>query len=159
MSYPTPFVFDIRPGLPLLVMSCSDVKRPVPAGELVRFADLYDGPMWKQVKASGFPLCNVAAVSALYGFLEPGMAVETYDRQMDDETSRRICGTSDHVYRLAQAIRTAGSAMVFGGRLYRAVAETAGRVYPDLAMTFATGSYLEQRKQLRLWLEAQQVLA
>lgn len=157
MGYPTPFVFTIEPGRPLLVMSCSDVKIPTKLGELVRFADLYNGPMWLQVKASGFPMTNVAAVSAMYGFLEPGMAIETYDRQMDEKASERQCSTSDHVYRMAQAVKAAGSAFVVGGKLYRALGERVTHCYPDLApvMTFAQGSYLQQRKQLRIWLDAQ----
>lgn len=159
MSYPVPFTFTIEQGVPLLVMSCSDIKRPV-GDQLVRFADLYDGPSWRQVKASGFPLHNVAAISALHGFLEPGFAIRSYDRKMDAEISARICGTSDHVARLAAAIRQAGSAYVVGGGLYRALAETAIRVYPELAelVTFATGSYLAQRKQLGVWLRARSAI-
>jgi hypothetical protein len=158
MSYPSPFMFTIEQGLPLLVMSCSDVKRPIAPGALVRFCELYDGPSWRQVKASRFALCNVAAVSALYGFLDPGMAIETYDRKMDAEISARICGTSDHVARMARAIRIAGSAFIVGGALYRELAATAIRVYPELAelVTFASGSYLAQRKQLGIFLRAHQ---
>ncbi len=154
MPYPHPFTFTIAPGLPLLVMSCSAVKRPIAAGELARFADLYDGPTWRQVRASGFPLSNVAAISALYGFLEPGIAIETYDRMMDEKASARICGTSNHATLLEAAIRQAGSAFVVGGALYRELPQSVLRMAPDLAgvVSFATGSYLAQRKQLGGWL-------
>jgi hypothetical protein len=161
-AYPKPITFEIRSGLPLLIMSCSEIKRPVEANALVRFADLYDGPTWRQVRASGFPLCNVAAISALYGFLEPGFPVETYDRKLDEEISRRICSTGDHVARLAAAVEAAGSAFVVGGQLYRAVAETALRAFPDrLAgrLAFAAGSYLQQRKQLGAFLREQTRIA
>lgn len=156
-GYPTPFVFSIEPGRPLLVMSCSATKRPTAAGELVRFADLYDGPTWRQVKASQFPRSNVAAISALYGFLEPGMAIETYDRKMDDKAMHRICYTSDHAWRLEQAIRQAGSAFIVGGALYRQLGRTVVQSWPDLAdrVTFASGSFLAQRKQLGAWLRDQ----
>jgi hypothetical protein len=157
MTYPVPFVFPIEQGRPLLVMSCSSTKRDVVAGDLVRFAYLYDGPTWRQVKASGFPLTNVAAISALYGFLEPGMAIETYDRKMDDKAALRISTTSNHAWRLEQAVRQAGSAFIVGGALYRQLGETMLRHAPDLAgvVTFATGSYLAQRKQLGAWLRDQ----
>ena len=156
MAYPTPFLFTIEPGRPLLIMSCSDVKRPTKPYELVRFADLYAGPMWLQVKASGFPLTNVAAVSALYGFLEPGMAIETYDRMMDEKTSERFCSTSDHVYRMAEAIKAAGSAFFVGGKLYRELVYRTIQVYRDTpSVTFAEGTYLQQRKQLGAWLRDQ----
>jgi hypothetical protein len=157
MTYPVPFTFQIEQGRPLLVMSCSSTKREVVAGDLVRFAYLYDGPTWRQVRASGFPLTNVAAISALYGFLEPGMAIETYDRKMDDKAAARICTTSNHAWRLEQAVRQAGSAFIVGGELYRQLGETMLRHAPDLAdrVTFATGSYLAQRKQLGTWLRSQ----
>lgn len=157
MTYPHPFVFSIEAGRPLLVMSCSSTKRQVAAGELVRFAELYDGPTWRQVRASRFPLSNVAAISALYGFLEPGMAIETYDRKMDDKAAARICTTSNHAWRLEQAIRQAGAAFIVGGALYRQLGETVLRLAPDLApvVTFASGSYLQQRAQLGTWLRAQ----
>lgn len=154
--YPTPFTFTVQPGLPLLVMSCSEGKRATEPGELVRFGDLYNGPMWLQVRSSKYPMTNVAAISALYGFLDPGMAIETYDRVMDEKTSQAFCQTSDHVYRMAQAIITAGAGFVVGGKLYRELGEQVLRSYPDLAglITFAEGSYLQQRKQLGEWLRA-----
>ena len=154
MPYPVPFLFTIERDLPLLVMSCSQEKAPVHAAELVRFAELYCGPMWQQVKASGFPLTNVAAISALHGFMEPGYAIRTYDLKMDDDISARQSREGNDVERLAAAIREAGSAFIVGGKLYRAMAETAIRRHSELAacVTFASGSYLEQRKQLGAWL-------
>lgn len=157
MSYPVPFTFPIEQGRPLLVMSCSSTKRQVAAGEALRFADLYDGPTWRQVKASRFPLTNVAAISALYGFLEPGTPIETYDRKMDDRAAARISSTGNHAWRLEQAVRQAGAAFIVGGELYRQLGETMLRQAPDLVdrVTFATGSYLAQRKQLGAWLRSQ----
>lgn len=152
MTYAKPFVFDIDPDLPLLIMACSATKRDV-AGD-VRFIELYDGPMWRQIRASGFPASNVAAISALYGFLEPGYQIETYDIQMDEKRSARICGLGNHVWRLIQAVRAARGAMVFGGQLYRNVASTAQRVEPELNLSQASGTFLEQRKQLGAWLRA-----
>jgi hypothetical protein len=160
MTYPVPFVFPIEQGRALLVMSCSSTKRAIAAGEAARFADLYDGPTWRQVRASRFPLTNVAAISALYGFLEPGAPIETYDRKMDDKTALRISTTGDHVWRLEQATRQAGSAFIVGGELYRQLGEAMLRKAPDLVdrVTFASGSYLAQRKQLGAWLRDQAAL-
>ena len=153
--YAQPFMFDIASGTPLLVMSCSQEKAQV-GDALTRIADLYCGPTWQQVRKAGYPLTNVAAISALHGFCEPGYQIRTYDRKMDEDISARMCRESNHVWRLAQAIRAAGSAFVVGGRLYRAMVETAIRIEPDLAqlVTFATGTYLQQRKQLGEWLRA-----
>jgi hypothetical protein len=144
----------IAPGRPLLVLGCSQVKAP--AEGFVSFFDLYDGPMWQQVKAAGFPRAQVAAVSALYGFIEPGMRVETYDVAIDEKRADRMCSTGDDVERLAQAIAKAGRTFIVGGELYQRVARAALRRYPLLAelVTFASGSYLQQRKQLGEWLRA-----
>lgn len=142
----------------LLVLSCSATKKPVGENERVPFALLYDGPMWRQVRAAGFPLDRVAAVSALYGFLEPDHpAIWTYDREMDEKAAARICGTGDHVHRFAVAAELHGGAMVFGGEMYRRVADYARRYRPSLdgRINFATGSFLEQRKQLGEWLRSQ----
>lgn len=139
----------------LLILSCSDVKLPLAQHAFAPFAEVYNGPMWLQVKASSFPLDQVAAISALYGFLEPGDRIETYDRKMDEKAMQRMCSTSNHVWRLARAAEKAGGAHVFGSQLYQELARTALRIEPGLPITFASGSYLQQRKQLGEWLRAQ----
>lgn len=155
MTFPSPVTFPLSRS-PLLVLSCSATKRPAGANEWVRFADLYTGPMWLQVKAAGLPAYRVAAISALYGFLEPGMPINTYDRMMDEKASHRICHQSDHVARFAAAVAFAGSAFMVGGGLYQELGRTAIRWRPELEqmVTFATGSFLQQRKQLGEWLRA-----
>lgn len=142
----------------LLILSCSAIKRPI-GTQRVPFALLYDGPMWRHVRAVGFPLDRVAAVSAQYGFLEPDHpAIWAYDCVMDEKIAARICGTGDHVHRLAVTAELHGGAMVFGGAMYRRVAEYAVRYRPSLdgRIKFATGSFLEQRKQLCEWLRLQE---
>jgi hypothetical protein len=68
---------------------------------------------------------------------------------MDEERSARMCREGSSVYDLAQAIETAGGAYVVGGALYQELARTALRYRPRLARwCFASGSYLQQRKQL-----------
>lgn len=135
---------------PLLVLSCSEVKRPVDPRAWVPFTELYDGPMWRQVRVAGFPFASVAALSAAYGFLAPGETLQWYDCKMDEKRSARFCSQGNDVARLAQAIRGAGSAFVVGGHLYQAIARRAIAREAELAelVTFAAGSYLQQRKQL-----------
>ena len=156
MPYPHPFLYQIKRDTPLLVVSCSQTKRDI-GDDLARFIELYDGPMWRQIKASSFPRSNVAAISALHGFMEPGYAIRTYDLHMDEDRSRSLCHRGNHVALFAQSVREAGSAFVVGGELYRELALTALRVYPDLngLISFATGSYLAMRKQLGQWLRDQ----
>lgn len=141
----------------LLILSCSATKRP--GFTVGHFSQLYAGPLWQDVRRSGFPWSRVAAISASYGFLEPTFPaiLEPYNVQMDDEASARICGTSDHVARLAACVQAHGSAFVVGGELYRRVARAAERYRPELGgrISYATGTYLEQRKQLGMWLRAQ----
>lgn len=137
---------------PLMIMSCSDVKNQVDGFK--PFTDHYAGPMWQQLRAANFPIERIAAISALYGFLEPGRKIHTYNVKMDEERCRRICGTGDSVACLAKAVHQAGSAVVFGGQMYREIALTAERWDKTLAgkVEYATGSYLAQRKQLGEWL-------
>lgn len=131
-----------------LVLSCSATKRPAKKHELVPFAQLYDGPMWRQVRAAMFPHSDLAAVSALYGFLEPHTEIETYDLKMDEKSAREFIKGS-HLYRLAQFC--AGERVVmFGGQHYRSIGIMAKQRYPAecKGLEFATGSFLEQRKRL-----------
>jgi hypothetical protein len=143
----------IKPRAPLLILSCSETKK-APTTRRAPFADVYDGPMWRQVKSHGYPLSNVAAISALYGFLDPGDKIELYNVKMDEEHCRRIIGEGDHIHRLAEAIRKAGGAHVFGGELYKEIVRAAIRYRPELGelVTFASGSFLEQRQQLTAFL-------
>lgn len=143
---------------PLLVLSCSATKFPVAPSDRVPFTSLYDGPMWRQVRSSGFALDRVAAVSALYGFLGPGDKVYNYDREIDEKISRRICHESDHVSRFAKLVGDAGDVLLIGGALYQELGHTAERWRPELAgrITYGQGSFLRQRKQLGVWLRAHQ---
>lgn len=155
MRYAQPFQFTPDPARPLLVAACSKVKRE--ASGLVRFGDLYDGPTWRDIRASGFPMANVAAISALHGFMEPGTQIETYDRVMDDKISARICGTGNDVWRLGQMVQAHPETFVLGGALYQEIARTVARVWPNTTsrIVYASGSFLAQRKQLGEWLRAQ----
>lgn len=138
--------------LPLLVLSCSQDKQetatPLP------FIDVYCGPIWQQVRKSGYPETSIAAISALYGFLPPGQLIRSYDMKMDDERAHAISHTSNHIWHLAKTIEAAGSAYIVGGKHYQQIARTAEREYPALQgrISFATGSYLQQRKQLNHFL-------
>lgn len=149
-----PFRFDIEPGLPLLILSCSERKRPTRSHEFVRFIELYDGPTWQQVRASGYPATNVAAISAMGGFLEPGWPIQTYDKKMDEDSAHWFVRFSDHTYRLAKCVEKAGSAFVVGGLLYQSIARAAELQRPSIVprMSYASGSYLAQRAQLGEWL-------
>lgn len=139
-----------------LILSCSEVKvAPRAPRRFAPFFDVYNGPMWKQVKACKFPRDRVAAISARYGFLEPGADIELYDDVMDVKSSAWFCSKSNHVWRLARLADKAGGAFVVGGQLYQAIAQTALRIEPGLPITFASGSYLQQRKQLGEWLRKQ----
>lgn len=141
---------------PLLILSCSATKVAVRAHHFVPFAELYDGPMWRQVKASGFPLRNVAAISALYGFIEPWWRVQAYDCEMDEKRSRAFCRTGDDRWRLADLVKRVPAAFVVGGGMYQALAVAAVQLEPAIGnkVSFARGSFLEQRKQLGEWLRA-----
>jgi len=149
--------YTIDRARPLLILPCSEVKRPAEPDEWFKFADLYDGPTWRQWRASGFPRSNVAAISALYGYLEPGMAICTYNRRMDGDRLQSFMRVGDHVGRLAADLRRVPSAFCLGSALYCELVRHTEHVYPELRgkVAYASGTYLQQRRQLREWLEGQ----
>lgn len=150
-----PFELPIRDYLPLLILSCSATKNVTPGFAFWRFLKVYDGPMWRQVKASSFPEGNVAALSAGYGFLEPGMPIRSYDTEMDEDRSRAFIHTSNHCFRLRQAVAKAKGAFVVGGGMYQAIARAAmaGDAL-EATVAYAEGNFLQQRKQLGEFLAA-----
>jgi hypothetical protein len=150
---PEPFHFTIDRQRPLLILACSQLKRDVRG--MVRFCDLYDGPFWRDLRKSGFPLTNVAAISGLYGYLRPGRPIETYDQLLDDEKVQRTISTGNDLHQLARDVDAAPSAFVVGGRLYREIAAAAARAYDLPKISYASGSFLQLRGQLNAWLRQQ----
>ena len=133
---------------PLLVMSCSAVKKSTTAP--VPFTDLYNGPTWQQVRCANYPVDRVACLSAEHGILSPGSKIANYDRVMDED--RLVTFVNDRVQmdRLAALIDNAGSAVVVGGELYKLLSLALVAMYPRLIgkVQFICGSYLQQRKGL-----------
>lgn len=131
---------------PLLLVSCSATKRPTVGP--VPFVELYDGPMWRQVRASSVASSAVAALSAEHGYLAPDSAVVKYDRQITEARVDELAAAGGAA--LVDAIEQNDDVRVFGGELYRRLVRTALAGRPDLLdrVTFATGSFLKQRRQL-----------
>jgi hypothetical protein len=135
----------------LIIMPCSATKKPV-QGQ-VPVIDLYDGPLWKQVR-NNWDAEHVMVLSAEHGLLEPGTEIETYDRVMDEDrlvellndgaldTFDAICEGYDFV-------------LVVGGETYKHFALAAVATYPELVskVLFAGGSYLQQRKALKVFMD------
>lgn len=153
MTLPEPFTFEINPRLPLLILSCSATKRDLQG--MVRFADLYDGPLWRDLRRSGFPLSNVAALSGLHGYLAPGRPIETYNCQMTEERARRFICTGADLSRIARDAKAANGVLVVGGELYRLVVAAADRAFDIRSVDYAAGSFLQLRKRLNAWLRQQ----
>jgi hypothetical protein len=148
-----PMIYKPDPAHPLLVLSCSQTKAP--SAGYIRFHDLYAGPLWQQVKASSFPLTNVAAISAMHGFLAPGSVIKTYDRMLDEKAAESFVSTSNHVWRFAMLAGAMPRTLVIGGRFYRQLPEAATSRYPSIApkVAFAAGSFLQLRAELGRFLE------
>jgi hypothetical protein len=135
----------------LIIMPCSATKKNV-AGQ-VPFIDLYDGPLWKQVRKF-WNHNHVMVLSAEHGLLEPGTEIENYDRVMDEDrlvellndgaldTFDAICEGYDFV-------------LVVGGETYKHFALAAVAMYPELRdrVLFAGGSYLQQRHALKVFMD------
>lgn len=132
-----------------LILACSATKARAKPHQWIPFMDLYTGPMWLQVKAAKFPRARVAAISALHGFLEPGKAVFTYDKIMDEKSSQSIAHTSNDLWRLQEWVAGERTVM-FGGQLYVRIGEVAKEKYPLTCanLVLVRGTFLQQRKQL-----------
>jgi len=129
----------------LIVLSCSQVKRTT--SEPTPFADVYDGPIWRQVKKH-FPTSNIAVLSAEHGLLEPGARIEHYDRLMDEERLLQFINDLDQMERFAALVRQYDKVLVVGGELYKLFAlYFTSIMYPEL-VHYTCGSYLQQRGAL-----------
>ena len=133
---------------PLIVMSCSQVKKqttkPMP------FAEVYDGPIWQQVKKH-WPSSHIAVLSAEHGLLEPGTEIMPYDRLMDEDRLLHILNDEKQMEKFAELVRQYGKVIVVGGELYKLFAlYFTSIMYPELGdrVHFACGSYLQQRGAL-----------
>jgi hypothetical protein len=143
--------------LPILIMACSTVKAPT--SKPLPFIYVYNGPSWQQIRPAHFPFTNIACVSAKHGFLKPGAAILPYDQKMDDARCAELCNDQTTLAAIAMAVQKSGKAFVMGGPLYRSVVQAAERRYSGIAgkVTYASGSYLKQRKQFNEWFEATRV--
>lgn len=138
---------------PLLIVACSATKRETTTPQPI--TEVYDGPMWKQIRKAGIDAGRVAALSAEHGFLPPHSQITTYDRAMTADRVAQLA--QDDGAQLATTLERHGRALVFGGELYRSLVARLLRSRPDLVakLTFATGSFLKQRAQLSAALAGQ----
>lgn len=142
------------PHRPLIVLGCSATKRatsgPVP------FTDLYNGPIWQQLRRQGYPTESIAVLSAEHGILAPKSVISTYDKKMTEERLDEIASDKTQVDRFAQMVEKAGKAIVFGGEDYKLFALSVLARHPNLIdkLHFSVGSYLQQRGALNHFLRA-----
>lgn len=132
-----------------LILACSATKAPVKPRQWIDAYDLYTGPMWQQLKVAKFPRANVAAISALHGFVEPGKQIFTYDVAMDEDRAHAIARTSNDLWRLQEWVG-GDRVVMFGGRLYLSIGEIAKEKYPFSCehLVLVGGTFLKQRKLL-----------
>lgn len=70
-------------GARLLLLSCSDRKRPGATGDALA---VYDGPVYRMLRKRWNampPEVTTRIVSAKYGLLEPASKIATYDKRLD----------------------------------------------------------------------------
>jgi len=137
---------------PLILMPCSAIKRPVTVP--TRFVDVYDGPLWQQVRT--YPADAIAAISAKHGLLMPGALIEPYDRLMDEQRLMQIINDGTTIKNLGALTERHGLLLlVVGSELYKFVGLSILGQRPDLInhVRFACGSYLQQRHALKQFLD------
>jgi hypothetical protein len=158
----------LRFGDAAIFMACSATKAADP-GPPWR---LYRGPMWLTLNAhrGAFDLADVYVLSAEYGFIRSQQWIQPYEQRMSPGRARYFVeqrGTtnaSDAFMPLAhqQQMRPPRRRiLVAAGADYRRVLDHyighfqhAGWIAADATITHTRGGIGEQRRQLRLWLDA-----
>ncbi len=140
-------------SLPLLILGCSATKKVVNGP--TPFLDVYDGPIWQQVRSAKYPRDKVAVLSAEHGLLEPGTAIENYDRVMTEDRLVEFVNDPVMMQRFVDLVDKHGSAIVVGGELYKLFSLGLAAMRPRLIgkVRFVLGSYLQQRHGLKVLLD------
>src|SRR5262245_48376550 len=129
---------------PLLVMPCSADKKAT--SKAIPILELYDGPLWQQVRKANYPSHLVAVMSAEHGLLDPEVEIPSYDRKMDEARLLELVCDNETIDNLAIMIESAGFAVIVGGELYKLLSLALLARYPELIdkVRFVCGSYLQQ---------------
>ncbi len=144
----------------LIIMACSATKlaSPVPA------IDLYRGVMYGTYRANVQPQTPPAVMilSALHGFIEPGLVIEPYDQLMTLARAETMLGELDR-FMPGTWPATAHRVLFAGGRSYRRVMEAVltrqvelGHVSGRVLVQETTGGIGYQRQQLGAFLRGGQ---
>jgi hypothetical protein len=144
----------MKKDLPLIVMSCSQVKKPT--AEPVPFVDLYNGPTWQQVRKSGYPTTHVAVLSAEHGILFPGEKILPYDRRMTEARLVELANDPEQVARFVELCKGYSQVIVFGGCEYEQFALKLAIEHPEIfdRVEYVMGTYLQQRGALTTFFNA-----
>lgn len=157
---------------PLLLLACTGrkVESDVEIGAL----ELYDGPSFRTLRASGYPTpegprVRVAILSAEHAILSPYSLVRPYDRRMDPERAAELAAIGEYEVRKKLFVPArcrgrsfehfpASEVFVFGGALYRQVVEAweAAGVFSDVpgGVSYSSGGIGVQLGQLKRWLQS-----
>ncbi len=104
---------------PLLVLACSGMKldRPAPA------LQLYRGVMYQTYRANVRPdaMPQVVILSALHGFIDPGLVIDPYDQVMTQRRADTMLCCLDEYSRGAPWPASVGRVFLAGGANYRRV--------------------------------------
>ncbi len=113
----------------VLVMACSATKkaspRPIPA------IDLYDGPMWRTLRAclatlprAGDGIADgslvIKVLSARHGVIGHNVEIGYYDERMTEARAARMARTPSYdLQQLASVVSGSASVLLAGGSVYR----------------------------------------
>jgi hypothetical protein len=135
-------------------MACSATKRPL---EHAPLAELYDGPTWRTLRATGVPAdVDVYALSAEYGLVPAWQERANYDRRMDAARAAEL--NLSVLSSLLYIGRTRGpyrEALVVAGKDYMPALygpEGDLRHVPATVVEVAKGGIGYKRQALRRWL-------
>lgn len=132
----------------LFIIACSQAKKategPAP------FTEVYDGPLWRDLRRANVPRHRIAALSARYGFLAPGASIVAYDQVMTWERVAELAAEPHQLAAIRDHAQQHGRVCVVGSRLYRHLVDLALdlQLAPAVTVRPIGGSILQMRGDL-----------
>lgn len=145
----------------LLILACSQRKRPVDSGSAW---ELYDGNAFRVVKRAQregkvCPDTDVYILSARHGLITPETVITHYDERMSRATAESQCGRNREVLEALLTSRDYEEVFIFAGRQYLGALDAPADWVPDYAhLTIPAGGIGVKLRALKCWVRRARAL-
>ncbi len=141
----------------VLILSCSSRKHPIDRGVTVPAGCLYDGAMFRVVKAwlrrqNGQPDLRTLILSAKYGLISWETPVATYDQRMTIAMAQQLAPQVDRALSSLVDQPPERTYVELGSDYLTALADLTER-WPNANVTYGYGRIGQRMQRLKHWLE------